>query len=296
MAFANHFGFRIEEVTWNYDAAYIDSLIDSQFDGILKKVASAMSMYRCDIVLLSGRPTSLKQIENIMLKYYPVAPNRLKVLNDYRVGRWYPFQNGDGYFSNQKSIVAVGALLGYIASSQGGYNGLSFNLDDLYQKLLPTTDYIGIQNSTTNMMAEKDILLTPKQHYKEFELPALPIKLGCRQLNTDAYPSRTFFTLDFNTVAIENKMRPSAITDSILVQLVEKEKLKIRAAMPLHVTVERDNYQDDKESVRITSVEDKDYNALPLVYFKLQVKSLSESEDFWMDSGAFKLSINAHNN
>ena len=98
-------------------------------DGLLKKISVALAEYGCDIVLLSGRPCSLKPIEDIFLKYYPVNPNRLKVLNDYRVGRWYPFQDGNGFFENQKSVVAVGALVGYICSELGGTSCISFSMN-----------------------------------------------------------------------------------------------------------------------------------------------------------------------
>ena len=193
-------GLRVSAIT-QINLEDINSIIISQFDDLLRKVAAVMTAYKCDIVILSGRPTSLKQIENLFLKYYPVSPNRLKILNDYRVGRWYPFQNGDGYFTSQKSIVAVGALLGYIASNMGGYEGLSFDLSELKEKLLPTTEYFGIMNSNTNEMTTP--FITPKQNRAAVVINDLPIKIGARQLDSSSYPSRAIYKLDFNDEKIE---------------------------------------------------------------------------------------------
>ena len=294
--FYNHFGFKIEEVEWTFNLEDINSIIISQFDDLLRKVAAVMTAYKCDIVILSGRPTSLKQIENLFLKYYPVSPNRLKILNDYRVGRWYPFQNGDGYFTSQKSIVAVGALLGYIASNMGGYEGLSFDLSELKEKLLPTTEYFGIMNSNTNEMTTP--FITPKQNRAAVVINDLPIKIGARQLDSSSYPSRAIYKLDFNDEKIELYFAKKGIIDSLEVQQeLTKFKQNVRMRMPLTFEICREDYSIDKEKLILEDVMDrnKDSDGLQTQFFSLQIQSLSEDEDFWLDSGAFNLSITTNN-
>lgn len=290
--FYEHFGFRIEDVEWEYDEKIVNDIIVSQFDDLLKKVAAAMSAYQCDVIILSGRPTSLKQVENIFLKYYPVSPNRLKVLNNYRVGRWYPFQNGDGYFTNQKSIVAVGALLGYIASTQGGFYGLSIDLSELQKRLLPTTDYFGVLNSATNTMTEA--FISPKNNAADVQVNDLPLKIGTRQLGTSSYPVRSFYRLDFNDEGIENQLHKKGYVDGAeMASKVAEIKASIRQRTPLTMHIVREDYAMDKEQLILDSVVDKygDDEGLSLNYFHLQIQSLNEDEDFWLDSGAFNLSI-----
>lgn len=291
-AFENHFGFKIQDLEWTFEGEVIDKIIVSKFDDLLKKVAAAMSAYQCDIVVLSGRPTSLKQIENLFLKYYPVSPNRLKVLNDYRVGRWYPFQNGDGYFKNQKSIVAVGALLGYLGSTQGGFDGLTLDLSELREKLLPTTEYFGVFNSSTNTMT--NVLIEPNKNDAELVISDLPLQLGVRQLNTPSYPSRSFYRLDFNEEEMERKLlTKGVIPGADMVQAIRDEKASLRHKMPITLHITREDYQLDKESLIV------DYavcstGEIPINKFKLSIQSLNEAEDFWLDSGAFNLSITTH--
>lgn len=289
-SFYEHFGFRIEELSWKFDEKQIGQLIVTQFDDLIKKVSGAMAKYQCDIIVLSGRPTALKQIGDLFLKYYPVSPNRLKVLNNYRVGRWYPFQNGDGYFSSQKSIVSTGALLGYIASTQGGFFGLTLDLSVMQEKLLPTTDYFGVMNPATNTMDNS--FITPQVNTATITANDLPLKIGTRQLPTNSYPVRSFFKLDFNISGIEKALKNKGILLNADIAEKTDEIIKdIRKRMPLTVTLLREDYVFDKEDMVVDSITDNDGNEISTNYVNLQIQSLSENEDFWLDSGAFKLSI-----
>lgn len=299
-SFFNHFGFRIEEQVWHFSKTVTTKIINNVMDGLLKKIAVALSEYDCDIVLLAGRPCSLKPIEDIFLKYYPVSPNRLKVLNEYRVGRWYPFQDGNGFFEDQKSVVAVGALVGYICSELGGYNGMSLDLEELGEKMLPTTDYIGLMsNPASTLISDKDILLDPKRGNITFTVPSIPIRLGCRQLDTESYPARSLFTLDFDDEAIRESVKNELlqkglpIDNAALIQdAVDSRKMRIRQKMPIQLEIERD-FASDREGVIVSDITDRNDTKLPKKYLSLQIKSLSESDTFWLDNGEFKCKISS---
>jgi hypothetical protein len=61
--------------------------------------------------------------------------------------------------------------------------------------------------------------------------------------------------------------------------------------MPLKVTIERD-MNDDIEKLNIVEITDKDGNTLNAKFFTLQVQSMSEVENFWLDSGIFSINLN----
>ena len=65
--------------------------------------------------------------------------------------------------------------------------------------------------------------------------------------------------------------------------------------MPLRVTISRDITQD-LELLRFEDVLDKNGESLTSNFFILQVQSMSEVDDFWLDSGIFSLNINNANN
>lgn len=293
--FRQHFSFELESLHWQYERNVVAAIVEKTFDSLTGKISSLLSYYDCDIVLLSGRPTSLKPLTDLFLKHYAISPNRLKTMNDYRVGRWYPedkrhkFIDGNGKFINPKSIITTGAMIGHIAEN-GGMNGFSLNLKELKEKLLPTTHYFGRLNDQLKFI---DTIISPDINRVKVEVTSLPFRIGVRQLDTSAYPSRPFYTFDFNDYKIEDRVkgRLDNENDVNAVQRgVEAEKEKIQKKMPLKVTIERDK-NEDLELLRIEGIEDREGNSLSPNFFLLQVQSISEPENFWLDSGIFSLNI-----
>ncbi len=293
--FKQHFGFELESLHWQYERSVIAAIVEKTFDSLSGKISSLLSYYDCDIVLLSGRPTSLKPLTDLFLKYYAITPNRLKTMNDYRVGRWYPedkrhkFIDGNGKFINPKSIITTGAMIGHIAEN-GGMNGFSLNLKELKEKLLPTTHYFGKLNEQLKFT---DTIISPDINRVTVEVASLPFRIGVRQLDIPSYPSRPFYTFDFNDYKIEDRVkgRLNDENDVNAVQMgVNVEKEKIRKKMPIKVTITRDK-KEDIELLRIEGIEDSEGSSLPANFFALQVQSISEPENFWLDSGIFSLNI-----
>lgn len=299
-AVLNHFkdrlGFEFENLQWQYEKKVISAIVEKIFDSLVGKISSLFSYYDCDIVLLSGRPTSLKPISDLFLKYYAITPNRLKSMNDYRVGRWYPedkrypFINGNGNFINPKSIITTGAMIGQIAEN-GGLNGFTLNLKELKNKLLPTTNYFGKLNDG---LTYTDTIISPKNNRTTLEIMSLPLRIGVRQLDISAYPSRPFYILDFNDFKIEDRVR-GRFDDDIDINTVEREmkreKEKFFRNKPLKITIERD-INEDIETLRMEEITDSEGNNINKNFISLQVQSMSEVENFWLDTGIFSVAVN----
>jgi hypothetical protein len=294
--FKNHFGFEFESLQWQYERKVVSAIIEKTFDSLIGKVSSLLSYYACDIVLLSGRPTSLKPLADLFLKHYAISPNRLKTMNNYRVGRWYPedkrypFVDSNGNFINPKSIITTGAMIGNIAEN-GGLNGFSLNLKELKEKLLPTTNYFGKLNDRLKYI---ETIISPDYNSATIDVVALPLKIGVRQLDISSYPSRPFYVFDFNDEKLEDRIMGRLMNENDVNALkigVENEKRKIRSKMPLKVTIERDK-NEDIELLRIEEIVDNEGNNLSKNFFALQIQSMSELDNFWLDSGIFSLNIN----
>jgi hypothetical protein len=291
------FGFELAELQWTYKKEVVADIVEKTFDSLIGKISSLLSYYACDIVLLSGRPASLKPLSDLFLKYYAISPNRLKSMNDYRVGRWYPedkrfpFIDGSGKFINPKSIITTGAMIGQIAEN-GGLNGFALNLSELKKKLLPITFYFGKLNEDS--LVYLNTILSRNNNHATLDVSSLPLRIGVRQLDIPAYPSRPFYTLDYNDFKIEDRLLGRFNEDNPpinQVQLeIQKEKDKIRGGMPLKVTISR-NIKEDIEKLTLEEVTDKYGNIMNKNFFDLQVQSLSEVENFWLDSGIFSLNI-----
>jgi hypothetical protein len=273
----------------------VADIVEQTFDTLIGKISSLCSHYACDIVLLSGRPTSLKPLSDLFLKYYAISPNRLKSMNDYRVGRWYPqderypFVDGNGQFLNPKSIVTTGAMIGHLAAN-GGINGFTLNLQELIARLIPTTNYFG---KLDPYLHYTQTVISPKNNRADVVVTSLPFRLGMRQIDIPAYPARPFYTLNFDDFRLEDRVKGSIENENDVAAVqagVEARKNTIIRNMPLTVSIERD-FSEDKEMLTMesaTGADGKDYKR----FLCLQVQSMSEVDNFWLDSGIFSLNIN----
>lgn len=296
--FEKHFGFSIKDIQWHYDKHKVSEIIIKTFgnkdersdNSLVGKISAILSYYGCDIVLLSGRPTSLKPLSELFIDHLAVLPNRLITLNSYRIGTWYPFHDGKGFFREAKSIVAVGALIGNYASTRGSLDGFSLNLNELINEMEPTTDYFA---KTENA----DAFISPQVNKNSIVVSQLPMRIWTRQLDTFSYPTRPFYMLGFNEERITEKMRTKYEIDEkdmgLATDARNNEIQRIRSLAPFTFSIGRD-YSEDKEVLSIESVKDRNGEDLPVNYFSLSVQSMSEADTYWLDSGAFaNLSIKA---
>lgn len=231
----------------------------------MKQMAIVLNTYNCDIIQLAGKPTSLSTITDLFLKYYPISPNRLIRLNDYRVGEWYPFADGLGYFKDQKSLVAVGAMIGYM-SSNVGINGFHMDMSHLKKDMVSTANFMGLYNSVNQKVSEA--ILTPEQNTATFEVHGFPLFIGCKQLISQFYQARPILALN--------------VSDEVDLHTI---------SLPLKVSVMR-NYNLDKEGLKIVSAVDATGKPFSINKLYLGVQSLTSEGAYWLDKGEFVLSIN----
>jgi len=300
--FRDSFGFELTDLQWTYKQKVISEIVEKTFDTLIGKISALLNFHSCDIVLLSGRPTSLKPISDLFLKYYSVSPNRLKSMNNYRVGRWYPqdlrhpFIDGNGKFINPKSIVTTGAIIGHLASKKS-LNGFTLNLSALGKKFKPTTRYFGSLHPDTQAYLET--IISPDMNSSELSINHLPVQIGTRQLDITSYPSRPFYLLDFNDIKIEDRVLGNLEVHEQTNDKIEFEiktlKDRIRKAMPIRVTITRD-FTADIEKLVLDEVVDRDGNTIPKGFFNLRIQSMCEIESYWLDSGIFSLNVSSSTN
>lgn len=295
--FKQHFGFPLTDINWIYDSKVISKVIEHTMSDLLENVATIMYSQDCDIVILSGRPTSLQPIKDIFLRYFNGNPNQLIILNKYRIGRWYPFADEFGYLTNSKSVVPVGAMIGYLAANAGGLNNFSLDLSALGEDLTPTTEYFILKDS---FVRDNKCFITPDIAEGQLKLNSLPAYIGSKQFDFTLYPVRPFYVLELNhdniLKKIINKYSDRTLTDSEKQYLSREYEDNLMSNAPFTFTFERDDYDGDKEHLSIVSVEgdsdrDRDIAAND---FALTIQSLNDPDCYWLDSGAFNINIKAN--
>lgn len=277
----------ITSLTWEYNKEFVADIISKEFEPLLKKIATMFFAYSCDVILLSGRPSSLPAIRNIFLKYYPVSPNRLITLNNYYVGDWYPFCQNTGYITNPKTIVAMGGVIGHYASEYSNLDKFSINLEKLKSNLKSTVNYI--EASRDGLPIE--YLITPDKLQGELTVSRIPDILNVRQFGLTSYPSRALYSIDFNYMKLVNKIRNKALdngnnpSDAAVQSMADDEVEGFKKRMPFKITINRD--PEDKENLTISSIEDRNGVELSDSSIEIHIQSLGVDDQYWLDSGAF---------
>ena len=287
--FEEHFGFDFRTLEWDFNIDEISTLIERAFDdSLLKMVATIMYGHSCDIVILSGRPTSLPPLEKIFLKYYPVTPNRLILLNKYHIGNWYPF-NKSGYISNPKTIVSVGAMIGHYASELANLDGFSLTMDELGEGLKPTSNYIINPNQARG--ARNSHFITPTISQGTISVSQLPMILRSKQVNTPSYPERPLFKIDYNrynmtkSIVANAEMEDTELSPADIENKIKDTILRNNRNMPLEFVLERDSSEYEKENVRLESVTNGNQDMLSASNFEISIQSIGDTDSYWLDSG-----------
>lgn len=293
--FTEAFGFSLRDIRWTYDAKVMASNIAHSMNDLLENVATIMYSQDCDIVILSGRPTSLAPIRDVFLKYFNGSPNRLVVLNKHRIGRWYPFANEFGFLQNSKSIVPVGAMIGYLASTAGGQQGFSLDLSALAEGLKPTSDYFVLKDSAVQ---KNPSFITPDATEGQLTLTTFPAYIGTKQFDLALYPVRPFYVLEINEEGLARRAERAhsehVLSDSERQYLVGNSVAKIMAAVPLTFTIVREDPEESKERLVIAAIEGRNGTTVSPADFSLTIQSLNDPDCYWLDSGAFNINISAN--
>ena len=255
--FAHHFGFRFEELNWRFDPMEVSEIVKSTMEPLMKQLALVLYSQHCDIIVLAGRPTSLDPITELFIKYIPTSPDRLIRLNDYRVGSWFPTADGQGYFYDQKAIVAVGGMVGHLASNNQ-LKGLVLDFSKMIKKMKSTANYIGIYNSHRQQVSQT--LLSPTCASGTLTASEFPVFLGCRQFDSAAYQARPLYAIYNNGTS---------------------NTLQIRISR---------TFNEDKERIMIEDATDNEYRNR-MKDLEIIPQSLVDDGKHWLDKGEFELSI-----
>ena len=288
--FRRHFGFGIEEIKWKLSEKRVNEILESTLEPLLRQISAVLYAMGCDFVLLAGKPTSLGRIEDLFLKFYPVSPDRIITLRNYRVGRWYPFSDDSGYFKDPKTLVSVGAMISLMGGRLDNLAGFRINLDLLKTEITSTADFVGVFNPNTKNT--ETIMLNPDKNRGEFQVAGLPVSVGCRRLAAENYPGRPLYQLDFNDAKIRERVANQypQISAVEIPDYVEQMKVQLKSRMPFSVLFSR-QYRDNKEAIKIESILDRDRSEISNSLLSLSLKTLSDETAYWLDTGEFQLSV-----
>lgn len=268
-------GFNLEQVLIETRLRHLASTIQGVVRPILTDLCDVVRAYDCDVLLLSGRPSRLPVIKDIITGQCPVPPGRIVSMDAYQVGNWYPFNSPTGTIDDPKTTAAVGAMLCQVC--EGQVEGILMRTSEL--RMHSTARHIGVmelndQIRTSRLMFTGIDLDQYQAARSQSVIVTPPAFIGYRQLPLERWKTTPLYFLDFRDVRRVGEMQ-----------------------MPLTVALEREPPQDGDESMveEFQLREAKDAKGrdvtdeLRLSFQTLRVERDQEA-GYWLDSGV--LSVN----
>lgn len=286
--FEKHFEFNFLDLSFKISSKKVNTIVEAVFNSIVKQISLIINHYEVDYLLLNGKPCSLKSLENLFKKYTNVKQSNVVNLNNYWIGKWFPFSDSNGFVSDPKTIVCVGAIISLMSSKYMKIADFNLNVTQIKQSLTTNANYILSKNFNG-----VNVLLADKKESSDFFVNNLPFQISFSRTSNKNYPTNplSIFTIDDTKIKESIKKRKNTIEETALIEEVNIIKNKILNNLPLKICIERD-LNVSKEILKISSVESSE-ESFNINYFKIKLQTMENAKGYWLDNCEFIL--NARN-
>jgi hypothetical protein len=285
--FTKHFGFSFIDIKWRINSRKTNEIVGAVFSKLISQISLIANEYGCNYLVLSGRPCSLKSIENLFTTSMAVYPDMVINLNHYWIGKWFPFSNNRGFVENPKTIVSTGAIIAIMA---GRLNKLGdFKIDTEYLK---KTIFTTADNIINKRFQDVEIIFTPGKDEAEIFINRIPSNLGYCQILAKNYPITQIYSLGFNDkeLYVQFKKKFPGNEETFYTESISRYKAEVLQRMPLKLTLIRD-YDTSKEKITVDSIEDFEGNELSVKSIQLNFQTLENEKGYWLDTCEFVLNV-----
>ena len=104
-----------KDLVWDINSEVIYNISISLFDKLINQMSKVIKSFDADVLVLSGRSFQLNSLHKLFETYQPVLPNRMVNMNNYWIGKWFPFSDDKGFVKDQKSVLSVGSLISLLS-------------------------------------------------------------------------------------------------------------------------------------------------------------------------------------
>jgi len=264
-------GFRVADVALAVGTQQIEPVIAAVLGPVLADLCEVVWAYDCDVLLLSGRPSRLRVVGDMVLAKAPVAPHRIVGMHRYRVGEKYPFRDAANRIDDPKTTAAVGTAL--CVQAEGRLRNFMLRTGKLSMR--STVRYIGKMDNNGQIREENVVL---------------------RNLDLDGPPAQDVaFKIAFQTVTqLGFRQLPIArwtATPLYLMEFANPDDAH-RMDLPLTVTIARREIDPDAleaEMQRETFVVDEVTDASGATQrngdVRLRLQTIDDQDGYWRDTG-----------
>ncbi len=267
-------GFDLSRVEFAVKFDQIAQTVRSVLGPTLGVLAEIVWRYRADLLLISGRPSRLPAVHDILAEALPMHVGRIVPLHRFRVGPWYPFRDLQARIDDPKTTAAVGAMI--CALAEGGIEHFNFRSDRL-KNPRSTARYVGKLDGNGRIPAE-DTYYEMDLDDPERELPEKSFEyrgvmaLGFRQFPNHWWPATRLYSLGYAS---------------------DEARRQLHAMTPIHVQFRRRRRrrgealgEDLEIDSALTSAESGSRQVKTSLVLKLQ--TLDDGEGYWLDTGVLR--------
>ena len=273
-------GFHVADIEIVGDTRRIEPVVSSVLGPVLADLCEVVWAYDCDVLLLSGRPSRLRVVTDIVLAKAPVPTQRVIGMHRYRVGERYPFRDAANRIRDPKTTAAVGAAL----SVQAEGRLRNFTLRTRSLSMRSTARIIG-KMFNDGQIADANVLLTdldldtPPTEDSGFVLDFQSVTMiGFRQLPLERWTATPLYIMEF---ANPDNARSF---DLPLKVKVRRERPKGPARGGPNREVEDPDFEQ-RETFVIDEVADRDGAPQPNAVVRLRLQTTDTQEGYWRDTG-----------
>ena len=268
---AGAIGFSVPAVVLDVHSRQVEPVISAVLAPMLADLCEVVWHYDCDVLLLSGRPSRLRMVNDIVLAKTPVPPHRIIGMHRYRVGDKYPFRDAANRIDDPKTTVAVGAAL--CVQAEGRLRNFLLRASRLSMR--STARYIG-RMDINGQIRDENVLLSnldldgQAQADVGFSVPFQTVtQLGFRQLPLARWTATPLYVMEFSNPDTASRM-----------------------ALPLTVSVRRTDIDPDaeqdqagRETFNVEGVEDASGDRKHNGDVRLRLQTMSDADGYWRDTG-----------
>ena len=276
--------FSLRDLVFAVDLLDVERTVHTVMGDTLADLCEIIHLYRCDVLVLTGRTSCLPAVTDIVRGCIALPPHRVISMHHYRVGRWYPFRSTHAYIQDPKTTAAVGAMLCTLA--EGKLEGFAFQGDSLKTK--STARFFGDVESS-GRITERHVLFGPldldaadeMDVERQFEFYTKTF-IGFRQLEAERWPVTPLYCLDFADAVAANNARgrtPYKLTLAFTREQAREDGAPSQGNAPKLDRAEGTFLTRGGEMSDGSPFRDSDLT--------LRLQTMRDSQGYWLDTGIF---------
>lgn len=260
-----------EDTVVSYSIDAINESIRSTFLHLFNNYAKIISVFQVDMMVVTGKPSELPEVENLLHQCLPLMPNRIISAKGYPVDTWYPFER-HGEIYDAKTVTAVGAAL---------HRAILDGKIDKWKISFKVAEGMSMRNSWVPLGRRREAILRGDDQSKTLDLP-IGLRIGKTLLHGAQKPDPVYIFTWKDSRASRNWPQTNV--------RVKLERVSPPVRQDRSLSCEAEHLQITEASGEITV--DGERIEIGLQHVELKLNTLEESA-FWMDEPGFTVRWNS---